>query len=97
MAERGLTTNWPRLKGQFKLVITRGGKPELYDVVADPAERRDISAFLSRADQAIESRARRLAQDRNAPLVTFASIHGPSTPGGKAPGRDQVLDRGFHQ
>ena len=32
------------LRGQFKLVVTRGGKPELYDVVGDPAERRDISA-----------------------------------------------------
>ena len=32
------------LRGQFKLVITGGGKPELYDVVGDPAERRDVSA-----------------------------------------------------
>jgi hypothetical protein len=32
------------LRGRFKLVVTRGGKSELYDVVADPAERRDISA-----------------------------------------------------
>lgn len=32
------------LRGDLKLVITRGGKPELYDVVADPAERRDVSA-----------------------------------------------------
>ena len=32
------------LRGQFKLVITRGGKPELFDVEGDPAERRDISA-----------------------------------------------------
>ena len=32
------------LRGQFKLVITGGGKPELYDVVNDPAERRDVSA-----------------------------------------------------
>jgi arylsulfatase A len=32
------------LRGQYKLVITRGGKPELYDVVVDPGERRDISA-----------------------------------------------------
>jgi arylsulfatase A-like enzyme len=32
------------LHGQFKLVITGGGKPELFDVVDDPAERRDVSA-----------------------------------------------------
>jgi len=32
------------LRGDFKLVITRGGKPELYDVADDPAERRDVSA-----------------------------------------------------
>ncbi len=32
------------LRGDFKLVVTRGGKPELFDVVADPAERRDIVA-----------------------------------------------------
>ncbi|HWE39464.1 MAG TPA: sulfatase-like hydrolase/transferase [Isosphaeraceae bacterium] len=33
------------LRGDFKLVVQRGGKPELYDVVADPAERRDVSAL----------------------------------------------------
>jgi arylsulfatase A len=32
------------LRGQFKIVVTQGGKPELFDVVADPAERRDLSA-----------------------------------------------------
>ena len=32
------------IRGDFKLVVTRGGKPELYNVVADPAERRDVSA-----------------------------------------------------
>jgi arylsulfatase A len=32
------------MRGRFKLVVTHGGKPELYDVVSDPAERRDISA-----------------------------------------------------
>ena len=32
------------LRGDLKLVITRGGKPELYDVADDPAERRDVSA-----------------------------------------------------
>jgi arylsulfatase A len=33
------------MRGNDKLVVTRGGKPELYDVVADPAERRDLSAI----------------------------------------------------
>jgi len=32
------------LRTRMKLVITGGGKPELYDVVNDPAERRDVSA-----------------------------------------------------
>jgi arylsulfatase A len=32
------------MRGQFKLVVIHGGKPELYDVVSDPAERRDLSA-----------------------------------------------------
>jgi arylsulfatase A-like enzyme len=33
------------LRGNFKLVITRGGKPELYNVFTDPAERRDLAAI----------------------------------------------------
>jgi arylsulfatase A len=32
------------MEGRFKLVVIEGGKPELYDVVGDPAERRDLSA-----------------------------------------------------
>ena len=32
------------LRGDYKLVIVRGGKPELYDVSADPSERRDLAA-----------------------------------------------------
>jgi arylsulfatase A len=32
------------LRGQFKMVVTHGSKPELFDVVADPAERIDLSA-----------------------------------------------------
>ena len=28
------------LRGQFKIVVTQGGKPELFDVVADPADGR---------------------------------------------------------
>lgn len=32
------------IRGDFKLVVTRGGKPELYNVAIDPGERRDVSA-----------------------------------------------------
>jgi arylsulfatase A-like enzyme len=32
------------MRGRFKLVVSHGGKSELYDVVDDPAERRDVSA-----------------------------------------------------
>ena len=32
------------MRGRFKLVVNHGGKSELYDVVGDPAERRDVSA-----------------------------------------------------
>lgn len=32
------------LRGGFKLVVTRGGKPELYDLTSDPEERRDVAA-----------------------------------------------------
>ena len=32
------------LRGDWKLVITNGGKPELFDVARDPAERRDLTA-----------------------------------------------------
>ena len=33
------------MRGDEKLVITNGGKPELFDVKADPAERRNLSAL----------------------------------------------------
>jgi arylsulfatase A-like enzyme len=32
------------LEDDLKLVVSHGGKPELYDVVNDPAERRDLAA-----------------------------------------------------
>jgi len=32
------------MQGRFKLVITNGGRPELFDVEADPAERRNVVA-----------------------------------------------------
>jgi arylsulfatase A-like enzyme len=53
LSERTLFFEWrsegadlvAALRGDHKLVVQRGGEPELYDVVADPAERRDISAL----------------------------------------------------
>ena len=33
------------MRGDEKLVVTEGGKPELYDVKADPAERRNLAAL----------------------------------------------------
>src|SRR5690606_30949472 len=33
------------MRGDFKLVVTRGGRPELFNVVSDPAERRNLSAL----------------------------------------------------
>jgi arylsulfatase A-like enzyme len=33
------------LRGNEKLVVNRGGKPELYDLQTDPTERRDLSAI----------------------------------------------------
>jgi arylsulfatase A-like enzyme len=52
-AERTLFWEWQAegydqlaaMRGNDKLVVTGGGKPELYDVVADPDERRDLSAI----------------------------------------------------
>ena len=32
------------MRGRWKLVVTNGGKPELFDVEADPAERRNAVA-----------------------------------------------------
>jgi hypothetical protein len=32
------------MRGNFKLATTNGGRPELFDVLADPAERRSIAA-----------------------------------------------------
>jgi hypothetical protein len=34
------------MRGNLKLVITEGGRPELFDVVHDPAERRSLAAEL---------------------------------------------------
>lgn len=51
-AERTLFWEWrgegadqvAAMRGNLKLIVNRGGAPELYDVVADPAERRDVAA-----------------------------------------------------
>ena len=32
------------MRGNLKLVVTNGGRPELFDVEADPAERRSMMA-----------------------------------------------------
>ena len=51
------------MRGPYKLVITNNGKPELFDVEGDPAERRNIIA-------AHASRARQLQNDLKAWLAT---------------------------
>jgi hypothetical protein len=33
------------MRGDLKLVVTRGGKPDLFNVAADPEERLDISSI----------------------------------------------------
>jgi arylsulfatase A len=43
------------MRGRLKLVITNGGKPELFDVVADSAERRNIAAERSEMVQRLEN------------------------------------------
>jgi arylsulfatase A len=51
------------LRGDLKLVITQDGKPELFDIIADPAERRNIIAEHP-------DLARRLQQELKAWLAT---------------------------
>jgi arylsulfatase A-like enzyme len=41
-----------------KLIITRGGKPELYDIAADPAERRDLAATCPQQVKQLQSELR---------------------------------------
>jgi arylsulfatase A len=43
------------MRGDFKLVVTRGGKPELFNVATDPAERRDVSALHSELAENLKS------------------------------------------
>ncbi len=51
------------MQGRFKLVITQGGRPELFDVDADPAERRNVVAEHPDV-------AKRLAADLKAWMAT---------------------------
>ena len=46
------------LAGDLKLIVTRGGKPELYDVAADPAERRDLAATYPQQVKQLQSELR---------------------------------------
>ncbi|WP_435015466.1 sulfatase-like hydrolase/transferase [Tundrisphaera sp. TA3] len=57
------------LRGNHKLVVTRGGKPELYDVVADPGELRDLAATNPA-----------LAQDLEQALMTWIATERRSDP-----------------
>jgi arylsulfatase A-like enzyme len=41
------------MKGDFKLVVTGNNRPELFDVVKDPAERRNIAAQFPRVAQSL--------------------------------------------
>ena len=43
------------LRGDFKLIKTGGARAELYDVAADPAERRDLSAVQTRRPSSFRS------------------------------------------
>ena len=58
------------MRGRYKLVITQGGKPELFDVEADPAERRNATAEHPEL-------AKRLQNELNSWLAT--ETHEPET------------------
>ncbi len=58
------------MRGDLKLVVNRGGKPELFDVVADPSERRDVSAGHPEAVQRLRSELKTwLATEGAAPVA----------------------------
>ena len=59
------------LRGNLKLVVTNGGKPELFDVVVDPAERRDLSAAQAGSLPSAPARAESLAGN-GGPAVIFS-------------------------
>jgi arylsulfatase A-like enzyme len=43
------------MRGRLKLVITNGGRPELFDVDADPAERRNAAAAYPEVVKQLET------------------------------------------
>ncbi len=43
------------MRGRYKLVITQNGRPELFDVVNDPAERRNVAAELPKLAKQLEN------------------------------------------
>ena len=52
------------MRGDLKLVVTHGGKPELFDVVTDPAERRDVAAEHPGTEPATACRSEGVAGNR---------------------------------
>ncbi len=66
LADRTLFWEWrteganqlAAMRGDFKLVITRGGKPELFHVPTDPAERRDVSAAHPKLTESLQQSLR---------------------------------------
>jgi arylsulfatase A-like enzyme len=62
------------MRGRFKLVVTEGGKPELFDVEADPAERRNVAASHPLAAQALHKELKAwLATEPQSPVPPVAA------------------------
>jgi hypothetical protein len=69
------------MRGKFKLVITGGTRPELFDVEADPSERRSIAAQYPDEAKSLEAGLKAwLATERENPRES----PGPSRPAPKA-------------
>jgi hypothetical protein len=64
------------MRGDRKLIITNGGAPELFDVAADPAERRNLAAQEPQT-------GKRLQAELKAWLAT--EVAPPAAPGGTRP------------
>jgi arylsulfatase A len=58
------------LDHDHKLIITRGGKPELYNVVIDPAERRDLSETLATTTETLATRLKSWLSTEISPPLT---------------------------
>jgi arylsulfatase A-like enzyme len=74
------------MRGNLKLIVNRGGAPELYDVVADPAERRDVAAafpeVVERLQEELEAwLATEVTEDRG----TGETHPKPTSPKGSLP------------